>query len=70
MSNVNYRTREGDCLDYICWKHYGHLSGVVEKVLEHNPGLAALGELYPENIVIILPEISVSKVSNIVRIWD
>ncbi len=70
MSDVNYRTRAGDSLDYICWQHYGRQSGVVEEVLAYNLGLAALGENYQENILIILPEISVAKVSDIIRIWD
>jgi phage tail protein X len=70
MSDVNYRTRAGDSLDYICWQHYGRQSEVVEKVLAYNPGLAALGVNYPENIVVVLPEISVGKVSDTIRIWD
>ena len=41
--SVIYSTKEGDVLDYICWKYYQKTSGVVEKVLEANRHLANLG---------------------------
>ena len=31
-----YKAKDGDVLDYICWKHYGNIAGVTEKVLELN----------------------------------
>ena len=70
MASVTYKTRQGDSLDYICWKHYGRQSGTVEQVLAFNPGLAALGVLYPENIAIVLPEIAVVKAQSTLNIWD
>ena len=44
---MQYRTKEGDMLDWICWKHYGQESGTVELVLTANPGLAANGPKLP-----------------------
>ncbi|MCJ8268187.1 MAG: tail protein X [Psychrosphaera sp.] len=74
MSDATYRTRDGDMLDQICWLHYdqqsGQQSGAVEQVLEKNPGLAALGPVYPENLLITLPQIVRTVVSQTVQIWD
>lgn len=74
MSDATYRTRDGDMLDYICWKHYGHSTGsieqTVEQTLERNPGLASLGPVYHENILIILPEITKPVAAPTIRIWD
>ncbi|MEJ6474145.1 tail protein X [Pseudoalteromonas piscicida] len=67
---VTYITRDGDCLDLICFKHYGRSSGMVEKVLEANHGLAELGPVYPEQVSIFLPEIAKPTVSNVINIWD
>ncbi|NKD78163.1 phage tail protein [Haematospirillum sp. H1815] len=37
---LRYQTRDGDTVDYIAWKHYGGTApGVVEQLLEANPGL-------------------------------
>lgn len=53
----NYRAKDGERIDLICWKHYGNLSGrVVEQVLSANPGVSALLEL-ASGTVIILPNI-------------
>jgi len=38
-----YRTKEGDVLDRVCWKHYGAQAGAVEAVLEANTNLAEHG---------------------------
>jgi len=70
MASVNYQTRQGDSLDYICWKHYGRQSGAVEQVLAVNPGLAGLGVIYPENVTIVLPELAVVKTESTINIWD
>ncbi|WDE11138.1 tail protein X [Thalassomonas haliotis] len=70
MASVKYQTRQGDSLDYVCWKHYGRQSGAVEQVLAVNPGLAELGVIYPENITIVLPELAVVKTENTINIWD
>ena len=70
MASVNYQTRQGDSLDYICWKHYGRQSGAVEQVLAANPGLAGLGVIYPENVTIVLPELAVVKTESTINIWD
>ncbi|WP_017127927.1 tail protein X, partial [Pseudomonas gingeri] len=34
------RTSDGDLLDTLCYRYYGHLNGSMEAVLEANQGLA------------------------------
>jgi len=66
-----YNTRDGDMLDAVCHRYYGHLSAVVEQVLEANPGLAALGETYAAGILIQLPDLPPALSSNQqINIWD
>lgn len=67
---VQYRTKDGDMLDWICWRHYGRQAHVVEAVLEANPGLADLGNILPPNYVISLPNIELPKSNEMVRLWD
>ena len=63
-----YRTSDGDMLDRICLKYYGQQSGAVEFVLDHNPGLAALGAVFNAGVVIQLPPITVKSKAT-VRLW-
>ena len=67
---MQYRTKEGDMLDWICWKHYGQEAGTVELVLTANPGLAANGPKLPGGILINLPDISVVQADDPIRLWD
>lgn len=66
---TTYRTREGDVLDYICWKHYGTTS-VVEKVLDANMNLAEYGTILPSGLSIELPDISLQKEVEAESLWD
>ncbi|AZZ99081.1 tail protein X [Pseudoalteromonas sp. R3] len=70
MKGVNYVTRDGDCLDLICYRHYGQSVGTVEKVLGANAGLAALGAIYPAGVEIFLPELPKPKTKHVINIWD
>ncbi len=65
-----YRTNDGDMLDVICWRHYGRTSGVVEQVMEANPGVASMGAVLPTGMVIMLPDITPARETTIVRLWD
>jgi phage tail protein X len=67
---VQYRTKEGDMLDFIAWKHYGKQSGVVEEILEANPKLADYGEQFPAGVIIILPDVVLPKTDTLIRLWD
>ncbi|KAA5606838.1 phage tail protein [Roseospira marina] len=65
-----YRTRDGDTVDWICWRHYGTASGPVEAVLDANPGLAAYGPSLPAGLLITLPDRAAPAAASVVRIWD
>lgn len=68
-SDPYYLSEEGDTLDRIVWKHYGRQSGgIVEKVLEFNRGLAALGPILPVATRVVLPSIEEPK-AEAVRLW-
>ncbi|WP_225775916.1 tail protein X [Pseudomonas sp. Marseille-Q5115] len=47
---------QGDTVDAICWRAYGRTAGVVEAVLEANPGLAELGAVLPHGTEVVLPD--------------
>ena len=67
---MQYRTKEGDTLDAICWKYYGQ-QNVINIVLEANPGLADKGTVFEAGIVIELPDLpEPSQIINTVRLWD
>lgn len=55
---TTYTTAQGDTLDFICWRAYGQQSGAVEAVLEANPGLADLGEVFAAGVTINLPDLA------------
>lgn len=66
----NYRTKDGDTVDWICWRAYGRLgAGMVERVLAANPGLAELGPLLPAGHLIRLPDEPSPAIERRVRLW-
>lgn len=68
---VQFKTRQGDTIDWICWKHYeGLQSGAVEAVYEANPGLTKHGPVLPASVVIELPELPKEDLQPVVRLWD
>jgi len=58
MALKTYITSQGEMLDQIARKIYGSEQGNTEALLAANPGLAALGPVYPEGIVINLPDVA------------
>lgn len=66
---IVYTTKEGDVLDWICWRHYG-ATNVLEEVLKVNPGVSAF-EKMPAGVVIKLPYIdTTNKNKNEVKLWN
>ncbi len=61
---------QGDTLDALCWRHYGRTAGVVEAVLEANPGLADLGPILPHGQRVPLPEQAPQPQTQTVQLWD
>lgn len=69
---VQYRCKDGETLDWICWRHYGRQGGAVEAVLEENRvlKLADQGPHLPAGLVITLPDLPVVDDADVVRLWD
>jgi phage tail protein X len=66
-----YRSVQGDTIDLICYKYYGSVPGVIEKVMEANPVLAESGPLIAENTLVLLPEVSAaSNTISSVQLWS
>lgn len=61
---------QGDTVDRICHRVFGRTSGVVEAVLEANPGLADMGVILPHGTVVKLPDIAPPQKSKTVQLWD
>ncbi|MEP9011522.1 phage tail protein [Enterobacter sp. JMULE2] len=64
-----YTTRAGDMLDEICWRFYGAEQEMIA-VLEANPGLAELGDVYPAGIKITLPDKVATPVMQAETLWS
>lgn len=68
---TSYTTKDGDTLDYVCWRYYGRSSGAVEAVLEANRDLAERGVVLPAGVVIALPEIVEEDTApKLTRLWE
>jgi len=65
------RTVQGDTVDAVVWRHYGRTAGLVERVLDANPGLADLGPVLPGSTLINLPTAAPqAEQSQMVNLWD
>lgn len=65
------RTQQNDTVDAVCWRHYGRTAGVVEAVLEANPGLADHGPVLPIGLLITMPEQQTAAPERqMVQLWD
>jgi phage tail protein X len=63
--------QQGDTVDAICWRHYGRTAGVVEQVLDANPGLADLGPTLPHGTRVDLPDAAPqAEQRQMVNLWD
>lgn len=69
---TTYTTVDGDQLDRICWKHYGSTDDrIVERVLDHNQGLADEGLVYRTGLAIELPDLETEAQDNdSIHLWD
>ena len=68
---LQYRTKDDDILDALCFKIYGTTTGTVETVLNVNPHLADCGAILPEGLLIHFPPRSTSPTINpTIKLWD
>lgn len=64
-------THQGDTVDALCFRHYGRTRGMVEAVLEQNPGLADYGPVLPHGLQVNLPETPPKQTNTpLLRLWD
>ncbi|PUA45591.1 phage tail protein [Pseudomonas protegens] len=63
------RTSDGDLLDTLCHRYYGHLNGSVEAVLDANQGLADEPQPFRSGVLILLPELPI-RTEAMVQLWD
>lgn len=61
---------QGDTLDALCARYYGRTEGVVETVLQSNPGLSELGVILPHGTAIELPDVEASPTVETLNLWD
>ena len=61
---------QGDTLDALCARYYGRTEGVVETVLQANPGLSELGVILPHGTAIDLPDVETSPRAETLNLWD
>lgn len=67
---IQYRTKDGDVLDAVCFKHYAGRLGATEAVYEANPGLADIGPILPAGLIINLPELPEVATAQTIKLWD
>lgn len=65
-----YSTADGDMVDLIAFKFYGHHEGTMELVLDANKGLAEKGLILSAGQEVILPPEPDRKVHRITPLWD
>ncbi|MDV7271414.1 tail protein X [Thioclava sp. A2] len=65
---TTYRTNDGDMVDAICKAHYGS-EEMTTVVYTANPGLAALGPILPNGILIDLPDRAETTTRKPIRLW-
>lgn len=64
------RALQGDTIDQLCWRYYGRTAGVVEQVLQSNPGLAAHGPVLPMGTLVELPDEPAPAIRQTLQLWD
>lgn len=68
---VYYRSKQGEVLDEIVWRHYGRQDqGLVVRVLEANRNLADSGVVLPEGTRIALPAVDLAAPEPVIRLWS
>lgn len=67
-------TAHGDeTLDALVWRALGRGPGSLERILEANPGLAAIAEAMPEGTPVIIPadaEEAADAGPGVIQLWD
>ncbi|NML31792.1 tail protein X [Paraburkholderia antibiotica] len=68
---MKVRALQGETVDAMCWRIYGRTDGVVEAVLEANPGLAQQGIFLPAGLEVSMPDpTGVTGTAQLVQLFD
>lgn len=67
---MQLRSKQGDTLDLILFRHYGYTAGITEQVLNLNPGLATLGPIIPTGTLINMPAAPTQAEQPLIQLWD
>lgn len=64
-------SEEGETVEALVWRALGTRAGrIVERVLDANVGLAALGPVLPAGTRVMVPELPAAVAVERVRLWD
>lgn len=64
-------THQDDTVDALCFRHFGRTQGLVEAVLELNPGLADHGPILPHGLQVDLPDTPTQQTNTqLLKLWD
>lgn len=69
-STPQIRTQQGETVDALCWRHYGRTLGMVEAVLQANPGLARHGLVLPQGLLVNMPLPPAPPPKAAINLWD
>lgn len=68
---MKVRAQQDETVDALCWRVYGRTDGVVEAVLEANPGLADIGLLLPAGCEVDMPNpTGIAGTAPLVQLFD
>jgi phage tail protein X len=68
---ATYRSKQGDVVDYICYRQYGATALYTEAVLAANPGLSDYGPILPAGVLITLPPFPAQKPQvQVIQLWS
>lgn len=71
MSELRVPAHAGETVDSLVWRSIGAGNGVVETVLEANPGLTELGATLPEGTIVTVPvPASPAPEAPLVQLWS
>jgi len=65
-----YFSSDGDMIDAVALTHYGSAAPeVLEAILEANPGLAAVGPMWPAGLEVELPPVATPQSDETAQLW-
>ncbi len=62
---------QAEPIDLIVWRATGQGAAAVARVLDANPGIAAIGTALPEHTAVVIPDLpATTTVLDLVQLWD